>query len=69
MATYYSTLRFFLLLYISLGINQVLNAQAVNFSYTGGVQTYTVPPCVTSITVDVRGAQGGGPNGGNGARV
>jgi hypothetical protein len=30
----------------------------VTFYYTGSVQTWTVPPCVTSITVDVRGAQG-----------
>ncbi len=29
------------------------------FSYTGGVQTYTVPPGAFTITVDVYGAQGG----------
>lgn len=29
------------------------------FNYTGGVQTYTVPVGVTSITVDAYGAQGG----------
>lgn len=34
------------------------------FSYTGSPQSFTVPACVTSIQVDVRGAQGG--NGGNG---
>lgn len=33
--------------------------QPVTFSYTGSVQTYTVPPCVTSITVDVYGGEGG----------
>ncbi|WP_051235881.1 MBG domain-containing protein [Ottowia thiooxydans] len=32
---------------------------AVTFSYTGGMQTWTVPNGVTSITVDVRGSQGG----------
>ncbi len=30
------------------------------FNYTGGVQTYTVPAGVTSITVDAQGAKGGG---------
>jgi len=34
------------------------------FSYTGSPQSFTVPACVTSIQLDVRGAQGG--NGGNG---
>ncbi len=29
------------------------------FSYTGSVQTLTVPPCVTSLTIDMAGAQGG----------
>ena len=32
----------------------------VNFGYTGGAQTWVVPPCVTSINVTVAGAQGGG---------
>ncbi|MBK9453286.1 MAG: hypothetical protein IPN95_28615 [Bacteroidetes bacterium] len=35
-------------------------AQATTFSYTGGVQTYTVPPGVISVTIDAKGAQGGG---------
>jgi gliding motility-associated-like protein len=39
------------------------------FNYTGAVQTYTVPSCVTSIDVVVAGAKGGGFNGGNGATV
>lgn len=44
------------------------------FSFTGAVQTFTVPPGVTSITVDVKGAKGGGGfpvlhSGGNGGRV
>lgn len=29
------------------------------FNYTGGVQTFTVPPCVNSVTLEVWGAQGG----------
>jgi hypothetical protein len=36
------------------------------FSYTGSVQTFTVPAGVTSINIDARGAQGGGSNGGAG---
>lgn len=41
------------------------------FSYTGAAQTYTVPPCVTSIQIEAWGAQGGignsgGPASGNG---
>jgi hypothetical protein len=35
---------------------------------SGTIQTFTVPPCVSSITIDCRGARGGG-NGGNGARM
>ena len=41
------------------------------FSYTGSVQSFTVPPCVTTLTVNARGAEGGGLNGlgGNGAVI
>ncbi|MFH1005199.1 MAG: glycine-rich protein [Bacteroidota bacterium] len=38
------------------------------FAYTGAAQNFTVPTGVTSINVDVRGAQGGG-TGGTGAKV
>mgnify|MGYP000300366144 CR=1 FL=1 len=34
--------------------------QSVTFNYTGAIQTWTVPPCVYNIQVDVRGAKGGG---------
>ncbi len=37
-----------------------------SFSFTGSPQTFTVPPGVTSIDIDARGAQGGGSNGGGG---
>ena len=30
------------------------------FAYTGGAQVFTVPAGVTSLTIDARGAQGGG---------
>ncbi|NBO36696.1 hypothetical protein EBU91_04080, partial [bacterium] len=43
--------------------------QFVTFNYTGNVQTWVVPSCVTSINVLAAGAKGGGNNGGNGARV
>ncbi|HIG33090.1 MAG TPA: hypothetical protein EYQ09_06635, partial [Flavobacteriales bacterium] len=39
----------------------------VNFNYTGSAQNWVIPPCVTTITVSVAGAEGGGANGGNGA--
>ncbi len=42
-----------------------LSAQTT-FSYTGGMQTYTVPAGVTSIRIETWGAQGSGGNGGNG---
>jgi gliding motility-associated-like protein len=46
-----------------------LFSQTTTFNYTGAVQYYTVPPNVFCIDVDVRGAKGGGANGGNGARI
>ena len=42
------------------------------FNYTGSQQMFTVPPCVTSLTIDVKGAQGGNvgtASGGLGGRV
>ncbi|MEN9442177.1 MAG: hypothetical protein RLZ33_2254 [Bacteroidota bacterium] len=43
--------------------------QSVTFNYTGSMQSWTVPPCVTSISVTAAGAEGGGTTGGNGAVV
>ena len=43
-----------------------LCAQPITFNYTGGVQTYTVPTCVTSLIIETYGAQGQGGAGGNG---
>lgn len=43
-----------------------------NFPYTGSVQTFTIPQCVTSITITATGGAGGGSglqNGGNGTTV
>ncbi len=48
----------------------VFRAQTtVNFNFTGSAQSWTVPPCVTSINVIARGAKGGGSSGGNGAII
>ena len=47
----------------------LLSQTVVTMPYTGGVQTFTVPSCVTSITVDAKGAQGGDSGGGLGGRV
>ena len=45
------------------------DVKSQNYSYTGGVQTYVVPPCVTAINIIAAGAKGGGATGGAGARV
>jgi large repetitive protein len=37
-----------------------VSAQTVTYSYTGAVQTFTVPACITELQVDVRGAEGQG---------
>lgn len=61
----YSTL----LLFVA---GSALSAQTATFNYTGGTQTFTVPACVTSLTVDVYGASGGNNGsylGGSGGRV
>ncbi len=46
-------------------------ANAAN-PHLGTIQTWTVPPCVTTVTIEARGAQGGfnsSGTGGNGARM
>ena len=44
-------------------------SQTVTFNYNGGPQSWTVPTCVTSATVTIAGAQGGGSAGGAGAVI
>lgn len=52
-----------ILLLLLVGFRGSLRAQtSTTFNYTGAVQTYTVPCGVTSVTVDVVGAQGGNWN-------
>ena len=55
--------RLFLLLLAS---GLLATAQTTNFTATGSIQTYTVPPGVFEIQIDAAGAQGGagGTNGG-----
>jgi gliding motility-associated-like protein len=63
-------LRFvFFVLCVILGSTIAEAQTTVNFTFTGSAQTWTVPPCVTNINVVMAGAKGGGPNGGNGARI
>jgi hypothetical protein len=57
------------------GIRLELTRQAISpsttsttFSYTGASQNYLVPTGVTTITVDVKGASGGGEEGDDGGR-
>jgi len=64
-----------IILILFLSIMQFANCQ-INFVYSGAVQTYTVPPAVFSIIVDMTGASGGNSDGlavvntpGNGGRV
>ena len=44
------------------------SAATATFSYTGAAQTWTVPAGVTQVTLDLRGAQGGGSYPCSGAR-
>lgn len=39
------------------------------FNFTGQVQEWVVPACVYEACFEIRGAKGGGINGGNGARI
>src|SRR5690606_848116 len=40
----------------------ITSAQAIDtYNFTGSVQSFTVPYCVNTLTLDVKGAQGG-PN-------
>jgi hypothetical protein len=52
---------------LSLGTVSGQNLTTLNFSYTGGVQTFVVPAlCINQVTVQVWGAEGGGlPTAGN----
>lgn len=60
----------FLIAFSLLFIGSFLHAQeAVNFTYTGEVETYEVPTCVSQLEVVLRGARGGGPNGGGGSTI
>src|ERR1041385_8709776 len=48
-----------LLTTIAIAASMFVSSQTQTFNYTGAVQTFTVPSCVTSITIQAYGAQGG----------
>ena len=56
-------------LIIFFGFNYSYCQVTVNFNYTGSPESWTVPACVTNITVSIRGASGGGSAGGLGATI
>lgn len=58
-----------IVLFLSSIVASVTAQTTTTFNYTGSPQTWTVPPCVSSISVAVAGADGGGNLGGNGALV
>ena len=45
------------------------NAQVTTFDYSGSVDSYTIAPGVTRISIQAYGAQGGNGNGGLGASI
>src|SRR5690349_10757727 len=49
-----------LMVTLILAVAQMQAQTVVTFPFTGSVQTFTVPPCVTQITLEVWGAEGGG---------
>ena len=53
---------------LAISQGQFASAQSVTIG-PGGSQSWTVPPCVTSINVTVAGGEGGGSTGGNGAVI
>lgn len=58
-------------LVVACGAFSAFTQTTVNFTYTGAAQYWTVPPCVTTISVEAAGGEGGGGgiNGGDGATV
>lgn len=50
-------------------INVSAQQNNATFNFTGAVQEWIVPPCVFEVCAQVRGAKGGGINGGNGATI
>ena len=59
---------FFLFLVAAFSVQGIAQTP-ITFSYTGEVETYTVPNCVAQLEFVIKGAKGGGANGGNGSTV
>ena len=64
-----TSVRFIFFLFVTFSLSIAFGQQTQTFNFTGGTQTWTVPPCVYNIQIAAAGAQGGGTNGGNGAIV
>lgn len=47
----------------------VAQQNTATFNFTGQPQQWVVPPCVFEVCAQVRGAKGGGTNGGNGSTI
>jgi hypothetical protein len=56
-------------LVVSSAFAQTMTFNATGSGRTGSVQQYIITGCITEITVDAYGAQGGNSNGGLGARI
>src|SRR5690349_9400928 len=54
----YSTAAYFVSLAF-LFATRVLGQTTLTYSYTGSMQSFVVPSCVTALTLDVQGSQGG----------
>lgn len=64
-------IKFILFLFLGILLNTIstFSQNSQTFNSTGGLQSWTVPACVSTITVTVAGADGGGNLGGNGAVI
>jgi hypothetical protein len=45
-----------------MGSGNLMSQTVQTFAFTGSVQSFTVPPCVVQVTLEVWGAEGGGSN-------
>ncbi len=55
----YATLPLVLCLLLACNLSALAQSSTTTFTYTGAVQTFTVPPGVTSVVVNAKGASGG----------
>ncbi len=55
--------------YATVTVESSVVGDSIVFTYSGSIQTWSVPSGVSSITIEAWGAQGGGSYGGRGARM